>query len=163
LESEVRVLLGGLSAEELILGETSSGAANDLERATATARRMVKSFGMSPRLGPMSFQDSGPVFLASSGRNSEEHAYSEQTAREIDEEIKRILDESLADVRSLLARRRKALEELTERLLSKEVIEAAELNEVLQQTADNAVVASMNFDLPTMQGPTPTVTPSPSA
>jgi cell division protease FtsH len=144
LESEIRVLLGGLAAEELLLGETSSGAANDLERATATARRMVKNFGMSPRLGPISFQDTGPVFLPTNGRPAEEHAYSEQTAREIDEEIKRILDESLNYVRSLLVRRRRAIEELTERLLLKEVIESVELADILNQTAAMQVEPSTN-------------------
>jgi cell division protease FtsH len=137
LESEIRVLLGGLGAEELLLGEPSSGAANDLERATATARRMVKNFGMSPRLGPVSFQETGPVFLPTSGRAPAEQSYSEQTAREIDEEIQRILHESLADVRQLLARRRQAIEELTERLLAKEVVEAAELADVLAQTQES--------------------------
>jgi cell division protease FtsH len=144
LESEIRVLLGGLAAEELLLGEPSSGAANDLERATATARRMVKNFGMSPRLGPISFQDSGLVFLAAAGRQQEEHGYSEQTAREIDEEIRRILLDSLSDVRDLLARRRQAIEELTERLLVKEVIESIELAEVLTQTADTPIAPSNN-------------------
>src|SRR5262245_11450807 len=144
LESEIRVLLGGLAAEDLLLGETSSGAANDLERATATARRMVKNFGMSPRLGPISFQDTGSVFLPTNGRPPEERAYSEQTAREIDEEIKRILDDSLCDVRALLLRRRVAVEELATRLLDKEVIESAELNEVLSQTADVPVAPSTN-------------------
>jgi cell division protease FtsH len=144
LQSELRVLLGGMAAEELVLGETSSGAANDLERATATARRMVKNFGMSPLLGPMSLQDSGPVFLPTNGRPAEDHPYSEQTAREIDEEIKRILGESMNDVRELLTRRRGAIEELTARLLAKEVVEAAELAEVLSITDEARATPSCN-------------------
>lgn len=144
LQSELRVLLGGLAAEELLLGETSSGAANDLERATGTARRMVKIFGMSPRLGPVSFQDAGPVFLPAAGHAQEEHGYSEQTAREIDEEIKRFLDEALEDVRQLLRHRRRGLEELSRRLIAKEVIESAELAEVLALTAEPATDPSCN-------------------
>jgi cell division protease FtsH len=144
LESEIQVLLGGLAAEELLLGETSSGAVNDLERATNTARRMVKNYGMSARLGPVSFQDSGPVFLPTGGRPAEEHAYSEHTAHAIDEEIKRILDDSLAKVRVRLASRRHALEELTDRLLAKEVIDAAELAEVLTQFPEADTSPSVN-------------------
>ncbi len=131
LESEIQVLLGGMGAEELMLDETSSGAMNDLDRATNIARRMVKNYGMSPRLGPVNFQDSGPVFLPGSTNTGEEKSYSQETAREIDEEIKRILDESQAKVRGLLVRRRSALQELSDRLLAKEVIESAELAEVL--------------------------------
>jgi cell division protease FtsH len=144
LESEIQVLLGGMAAEELLLGENSSGAMNDLERATNTARRMVKNYGMSPRLGPVSFQDSGPVFLPTNGRPAEEHAYSEHTAREIDEEIKRILDDSLTKVRARLASRRRALEELTNRLLAKEVIDASELAEVLHQFPETEIAPSAN-------------------
>jgi cell division protease FtsH len=144
LESEIQVLLGGMAAEELRLGENSSGAMNDLERATNTARRMVKNYGMSPRLGPVSFQDSGPVFLPTNGRPAEEHAYSENTARQIDEEIKRILDESLTKVRALLANRQRALCELTDRLLTKEVIDSGELAEVLVQFPEADTSPSVN-------------------
>ena len=133
LESEIRVLLGGKAAEELMLGEPSSGDSNDLERATNIARRMVKNYGMSDLLGPVSLQESGPVFLHAQGAIGGEPTYSEATAREIDEEVKRIIGDGLTDVRSLLARNRNILVELSERLFVKEVIDAAELRELIDQ------------------------------
>jgi cell division protease FtsH len=133
LLTEIQVLLGGLVAEQLLAGEISSGATNDLERATGIASRMVKNYGMSDRLGPVSYQENGTAFLPAVASRAREHNYSEQTAREIDEEIRRILDDSLARVHTLLARRRPALEDLAARLLAKEVIEAGELAEVLER------------------------------
>jgi cell division protease FtsH len=131
LLNEIRVLLGGKAAEELLLGEPSSGDSNDLERATSIARRMVRNYGMSARLGAVSLQDSGPVFLHTQPGAAAEPSYSQQTAREIDEEVKRIIDDGFAHVRSLLATNRAALVELSDRLVAKEVIDATELQEVL--------------------------------
>jgi cell division protease FtsH len=132
LEGEIQVLLGGIAAEKEMLGETSSGAQNDLERATALARRMVKNFGMSSRLGRISLQEPGSVFLPPQA-GGQEHGYSEQTAREIDEEVRRIVGEAETKVQALLATRRAALDELTERLVTKEVIDSTELADVLEK------------------------------
>src|SRR5262249_26259699 len=96
LESDIRVCLGGTLAEELVYGEISTGATNDLDRASLTARRMVKEFGMS-RLGRVHFHEpSGPAFLG--GGSLGERDYSEQTAREIDAEVKKILDDATEEV-----------------------------------------------------------------
>jgi cell division protease FtsH len=132
LDSRIRVALGGTVAEEIVYQEISNGATNDLEQASDTARRMVKQFGMS-RLGRVSYQDNGgPVFL--NGAIGEgERAYSEETAREIDVEVRKIIDDATAFVRELLVTRRPALEAIAERLMEKEVMDSRELWQLLEQ------------------------------
>ena len=99
-------------AEEIVYGEVSDGCTSDLQRATSIARRMVAEFGMSPTLGRVSYQTEGrSPFLQGGGAN--DYSWSEQTAREIDLEVRRVLDESQQATRDLLDRRRAALEEIT--------------------------------------------------
>jgi cell division protease FtsH len=132
LESHIKVALGGTMAEEIVFREISNGATSDLENANGIARRMVKEFGMS-RLGRISFpEQSGPGFLRGAPGEAERN-YSEETAREIDVEVRRILDDATAEVRSILVARRAALEALAQRLIVKEVIDAAELRLLLEQ------------------------------
>src|SRR5208282_1941767 len=119
-ESRIQVLLAGTAAEELIFGEASTGDQNDLERATETARIMVMDCGMS-RLGKVNFRESRrSVFLAGGDDLSRERGHSEQTCRQIDEEIARIVQEALGNVRHVLQTRRRALEALAARLIEKE-------------------------------------------
>src|SRR5947209_6245247 len=100
LESHIKVALAGTVAEEIIYREISNGATNDLENANSIARSMVKEFGMS-RLGRVSYREqSGPGFLA--GADGSERKYSEQTAREIDMEVRKILDDATGEVRTIL-------------------------------------------------------------
>ena len=133
LESHIKVFLGGTMAEELIYREISTGASNDLERCTQLARNMVKQFGMS-RLGRVCYQDQGgPGFL--SGVREMSREYSEQTAREIDIEVRRILDEATQEVRTILLSRQKALEAVAQCLMEKEVIDGDELRHLLEQYA----------------------------
>ncbi len=95
LESTICTLLGGTVAEEIVYGEVSDGATSDLQRATKIARRMVAEFGMSPKLGRVSYQSEGrSPFLAGGGAG--DYAWSQHTAREIDLEVRRLLDESQA-------------------------------------------------------------------
>jgi cell division protease FtsH len=134
LLDRLAVLLGGRSAEALIYGEVSTGAQNDLQRAADIARRMVTEYGMSDRLGAVAFEsERRPLFLPAgngvSGLGGKD--YSEETAREIDQEIKRIVDESEGRVRQLLARERERLSAVAERLLVKEVLEGEELRALL--------------------------------
>jgi cell division protease FtsH len=132
LRNTIQTLLGGTVAEELGFGEVSDGAASDLQRATQIARRMVTDFGMSPALGRVSYQPEGrSPFLAGGGAN--EASWSEQTAREIDLEVRRILDESLQAAREILSRRRGALDAISELLMERESIDAAELQTVLDR------------------------------
>jgi cell division protease FtsH len=131
LAARIQVLLAGTVAEELVLGEASSGAQNDLERATNIARHMVTSFGMSPRIGRVCFQHAPSPFLSNSSLVPPEREHSEQTAREIDEEVRRIVDEAAAQARALLEAQRTALDKLVDRLNEKEVIDQAELHGIL--------------------------------
>jgi cell division protease FtsH len=133
LESRIKVALGGTVAEELVFREISNGATSDLEQASRIARSMVKEYGMS-RLGRVNFHErSGAVFLPGAGMEGE-RSYSERTAHQIDQEVKRILDEATDEVRSLLAGRRAALEEIARRLIEKEVMDGAELRQLLEAT-----------------------------
>jgi cell division protease FtsH len=133
LESRIRVALGGTVAEEIIYQEISNGATSDLEQCSDIARRMVKQFGMS-RLGRISFQDAGgPGFLNGAGFHDGERAYSEETAREIDLEVRKIIDDATAFVREVLISRRPALEAIAQRLMEKEVIDSRELWQLLEQ------------------------------
>jgi cell division protease FtsH len=133
LESHIKVCLGGTIAEELVYREISNGATSDLERASSIARRMVKEFGMS-RLGRVFFRESnGATFLAGSSTGMGERDHSEQTAREIDLEVRKILHDTTEEVRSILLGRRAALEALALRLVEREVIEGSEVRQLLEQ------------------------------
>src|SRR3990167_5650023 len=102
LESRVQVLLAGTMAEELVYQDVSTGAQNDLERATEIVRSMVMEYGMS-RLGRVNYRESNrSPFLAMTGGDERSRSHSERTAREIDEEVKRIINESLVKVGQIL-------------------------------------------------------------
>jgi len=128
LENAVCSLLGGTLAEEIALGESSDGCSSDLARATRIARRMVVEFGMSPVLGRLSY-GADPTREAGDG----ERAFSEQTAREIDMETRRIVDEAQAKARDVLERRRAVLDRIAERLIERETINAGELREIIAE------------------------------
>jgi cell division protease FtsH len=132
LESYIKVALGGTMAEEITYREISTGASNDLERCTGLARRMVKQFGMSG-LGRVCYQEhQGPAFLNGAfGEPSRE--YSEQTAREIDIEVRKIIEEATEEVRTILLARKAALGAVAQRLMEKEVIDGDELHLLLEQ------------------------------
>ncbi len=140
LESRIQVLLAGTMAEEMIFDDVSTGAQNDLERATEIARSMVMEFGMS-HLGRVAYREGpGGVFLGPGAELPRERRYSEQTAREIDEEIRRIIDSSLGKVRQILEARNKALVALSKKLLEREVIDNEELKEIIEANSPNPVI-----------------------
>ena len=131
LEDRIAVLLGGRVAEEVVYGEISTGAHNDLERATEMARLMVMQYGMSEQLGPMTFGGGQQaLFLRSSGL-SQEREYSEETARRIDNETRAIIDRIYDRVRSLLTARKRVLIEAAAELKLKETLEGDRLRELL--------------------------------
>jgi cell division protease FtsH len=133
LESHIKVALGGTLTEELIFREISNGATSDLEKASSIARSMVKEFGMS-RLGRVHFREQPPAaFLPGSPWADGEHGYSEQTAREIDVEVAKIIEDATEEVRTILQARRPALEAVAQRLMEKEVIDGSELRQLLEQ------------------------------
>lgn len=125
LIDRIRSLLGGRAAEELVFGEVSTGAQNDLERATILARQMVAMYGMNERIGLVSCVQRQPTFL-SGPETPLQRDCSEQTAREIDEEVKHILDEAYTDAKHILIEHRDQLEKITNALLTKETIDGAE-------------------------------------
>jgi cell division protease FtsH len=131
LLSQLSVLLAGRSAEEIAFGHISTGAQNDLQRATDIARSMVTEFGMSDMLGAVNYNGhQRPVFL-DSPFVQERGNYSEETALKIDSEVKRILGEAHETARQVLRERRDILDRLSERLLEKEVIESEELKGIM--------------------------------
>jgi cell division protease FtsH len=131
LQGQLAVLLGGRSAEEIAFGEVSTGAQNDLQRATDIARAMVTEFGMSDALGAVNYDGHrGNKFLDMPFMN-ERGNHSEDTARLIDIEVKQILSDAHDEARRVLRERTEILAELSRRLLIKEVIEGEELRELL--------------------------------
>ena len=135
LESELQILLAGTLAEELIYTDISTGASNDLERATDISRSMVMQYGMSD-LGRVNFkQDRSSPFLAGSSGALSSRMYSEETAREIDTEVNRIIDEALERVRKILRERKAALVALTDRLIEIESVESDELKQIIDDNS----------------------------
>ena len=131
LQDTMAMTLGGRAAEELVFGEVTTGASNDIEKVTATAKQMVMRFGMSEKLGPRVFgHDHGMPFL---GREfSSEPDYSDDIAREIDDEIRRIVEEAHQAARSILDQRRGELDSTSEVLLRRETIERDEFMGLLE-------------------------------
>src|SRR5687768_3518843 len=127
LNSQLAVLLGGRSAEEIAFGEISTGAQNDLQRATDIARAMVTEFGMSDSLGAVNYNGHKRGMFLDTPFAQERGNYAEETAQKIDAEVKRILTEAHDDARRVLRERQGILDQLSERLLEKEVIESEEL------------------------------------
>ncbi len=143
LEDRLAVMLGGRVAEEIVYGEVSTGAHNDLERATELARLMVTRYGMSERLGPLTFgNDQRAQFLRGAGL-SEGRDYSEETARVIDEEVRAIVERSLSRVRSILGAKKGILLRGAEELKTRETLEGEALRRLLAGEVESAQAAGM--------------------
>jgi cell division protease FtsH len=140
LESRIQVLLAGTIAEEIVFPDVSTGAQNDLERATEISRKMVMEFGMS-RLGRVNYRESNrsPFLAMASGEETSRHC-SEQTMREIDEEVRRFIDEAIEKVRHILELRRSSLEALTKKLMEVESIDAEELKRIVEENSPGPLV-----------------------
>jgi cell division protease FtsH len=131
LEAMLAVLMGGRIAEEVFLGEITTGAGNDIERATQMARRMVCEWGMSD-LGPATFgKKEEAIFL---GREFAQHQdYSESTAVEIDKEVRRILEKAYATAKEIITAHKNALDRIARKLLERETLEGWEVNDILRE------------------------------
>ena len=141
LIDRISVLLGGRIAEEIIFDEVSTGAQNDLEKASDIARRMVKYYGMSDKLGIVTFEpENKPAFLGWGMGSSKE--YSEETAREIDIEVKKIIDDVYAKTREMLEKQKPMLIKLSKILMEKEVIEEKELKKILNDEIEEKTDAT---------------------
>ena len=132
IEDSLVVRMGGRIAEELVFGVISTGANNDLVGATELARKMVREWGMSRRVGPMAWGNQGPVFLGEDMMHSRD--YSDDTARVIDEEVERILREQEQRCRDTLTDHRRALDLIARALLEHETIDGSEVVRLLELT-----------------------------
>jgi cell division protease FtsH len=142
LADTMAMTLGGRAAEEIVFGEVTTGASNDLEKVTATAKQMVMRFGMSEKLGPRVFgHDHGQPFL---GREfSSEPDYSDDVAREIDDEIRRMVEEAHQVARQVLEEKREELDLTSEILLRRETIEREQFIDLLAGKSEEDVFGAV--------------------
>jgi cell division protease FtsH len=140
LVNQLAILMGGRVAEELVLKEMTTGAGNDLERATDLARKMVCEWGMSEKMGPLTFgKQNEQVFL---GREmGSQRDFSDQIAMEIDQEVRRLVTENYERAKRLLTENMSSLKRLAEALLEKEVLDGADIDTILLQSTSQAVPA----------------------
>jgi cell division protease FtsH len=141
LSDTMAMTLGGRAAEEIVFGEITTGASNDIEKVTATAKSMVMRFGMSEKLGPRVFgHDTTQPFL---GRSmGSEPDYSDEIAREIDDEIRRIVESAHQSARDILSERRDDLDRVSKILLERETIDAKEFVALLEGQSEEEVFGS---------------------
>jgi cell division protease FtsH len=173
LTDTMAMTLGGRAAEEIIFGEITTGASNDLEKVTETAKQMVMRFGMSERLGPRVFgHDRSQPFL---GREfSSEPDYSDEIAREIDDEIRRIVEEAHQTAKDILVERREGMDRISKILLERETIDAEEFEKLLGGATEDEVFGEPEEEervpdqpeaeperAPGLQGPRPVPRPRP--
>ncbi|HJO79498.1 MAG TPA: cell division protein FtsH, partial [Acidimicrobiales bacterium] len=134
LEDSLVILLGGRMAENLVFGVVSTGASNDLVSATEKAKKMVREWGMSDRVGPMAWGSHNQVFLGEDLMSTRD--YSDETATVIDEEVQRILTEGEDRCRTLLTENRHALTLIARALLERETISGEEVNRLVGLSTD---------------------------
>ncbi len=134
LYNTITIMMGGRVAEELVLKHITTGAGNDIERATDLARKMVCEWGMSEKMGPLTFgKKEQEIFL---GREISQHRdYSEQTAIEIDREVRRLIIENYERAKTLITENMKTLKALAEALLEKETLDAPEIEAIVRSCA----------------------------
>jgi cell division protease FtsH len=136
LSDRLTVLLAGRSAEELVFEEISTGAQDDLERATAMARSMVAAYGMSDKLGPVTYGGAKrPQFLEEAVPVLG-HEVSEQTIREIDQEVRALMEQAHARARDILGTQRETLDILAHKLLEQETMEGDEVRRIIAARRD---------------------------
>jgi cell division protease FtsH len=141
LLDRLAVLLGGRVAEELVFGEISTGAQNDLQRATDIARSMVTEYGMSDLLGPVTYERPRQAMFLPEGYGQAK-TYSETKATQIDEEISSVMEKAQERVRNILRERRKVLDDLARLLSQKEMVQGEELRKMLSESAAEIAAVS---------------------
>jgi cell division protease FtsH len=152
LNDTLAMTLGGRAAEELVFGEITTGASNDIEKVTATAKQMVMRFGMSDKLGPRVFgHDHGQPFL---GREfSTEPDYSDEIAREIDDEVRRIIEMAHQRARDILTEHEHDLKKISEILVKRETIEKEEFLALLAGKSEEEVFGAEELTKPELPAP----------
>jgi cell division protease FtsH len=162
-EDQIAGLLGGNASEKLIFGDTTTGASNDIEKATALARRMVTEFGMSEKLGPLSFGKRDElVFL---GREiGEQRNYSDEVAKQIDEEVRAIIDGSYARAMDVLVRHKDKLTALAEKLVAEETVDSDEFEKLFSDIPpkENLHGLAPRIVAPGLSAPVPAANPQPA-
>jgi cell division protease FtsH len=150
LQSELAVAFGGRVAEEIVFKRISTGASNDIKQATDLAQKMVRNWGMSDDLGPLSYaKGEEQVFL---GREIAQHRdYSESTAQKIDEEIKKLIKNSYRTAKNVLKENLDILHKLAELLLEKETVMGKELDELIHELRPGIELPSKSLDEPEPQ------------
>ena len=145
LADTMAMTLGGRAAEEIVFSEITTGASNDLEKVTQTAKQMVMRYGMSERLGPRVFgHDRGQPFL---GRDmGSEPDYSDEIAREIDDEIRRVVEEAHQSAKDILNDRRERLEVVSKILLARETIDAEEFEALIEGASEEEVFGAADSE-----------------
>ncbi|MBW4684528.1 MAG: ATP-dependent zinc metalloprotease FtsH4 [Komarekiella atlantica HA4396-MV6] len=133
LRGQIATLLGGRSAEEIVFGSITTGASNDLQRATDLAERMVTTYGMSKVLGPLAYQQGQQAMFLGNGAPNPRRLVSEDTAKAIDSEVKEIVETAHEQALEILKQNRDLLEAIATQLLETEVIEGEKLNNLLSQ------------------------------
>jgi cell division protease FtsH len=134
LKDQIAILLGGRTAEDIVLGSASSGAQNDLERASEIARAMICQLGMSKKLGPLSYgRRQSLAYLGVEG--AEERNFSDDTARIIDAEVKELVEEGQSRATDILYQHRPVLDAIAQKLQEKEVVSGEEIKEIIKSVA----------------------------
>jgi cell division protease FtsH len=137
LRAILAVQLGGRAAEQVVLGEGSTGAADDLAHATQLATRMVREFGLSPAIGPVSYSTGEPMYLGPEEVTM--RSYSEETQRVMDQEVARLVREAEKTATELLTSHRAELDQLTALLVENETIDGSVVHELVKRPALHAV------------------------
>jgi cell division protease FtsH len=162
-EDQIAGLLGGNASEKLIFGDTTTGASNDIEKATALARRMVTEFGMSDKLGPLSFGKRDElVFL---GREiGEQRNYSDEVAKQIDEEVRALIDAAYARAMDVLVKNKDRLTALAEKLVAEETVDSEEFEKIFLDVPpkENLHGAAPRIVAPGAPTPAPSANPQPA-
>ena len=131
-ESSIAVALGGRIAEEIIFGRMTTGAGNDIEKATEIARKMVCEWGMSEKLGPLAYGKKEESIFLGRDYGQRQQDYSEQTAQEIDQEVRAIVQRQYVRVKDFLSRDRDKLQMLADSLIERETLDSEEIAAVLE-------------------------------
>ena len=134
-ETMISILMGGRLAEEIVFGRMTNGAANDIERASDLARKMVCEWGMSEAVGPLAYKDHGDQIFLAKEMSSTSHKLSEHTSQVIDSEIRKIVMRNYDRAKAILIKHRDALDRLAKALLEKEILDASEINSIVGQPA----------------------------
>ena len=141
LQGQIATLLGGRSAEEVVFGKVTTGASNDLQRATDIAEQMVGTYGMSDTLGPLAYdKQGGGRFLG--GGNNPRRTVSDATAQAIDKEVRALVDTAHDQALAILRQNMALLETISQKILEKEVIEGDELKEMLDASVMPEAIAA---------------------